>query len=36
MRRPSRTDLEFTMLLFLVGAPLAYYTIKGLMIALAG
>lgn len=35
MRRPTKTDLEFTMLLFLVLAPLAYFTVRGL-IALFG
>ena len=35
MRRPDRAELEFTMLLFCVLAPLAYFTVRGLF-ALAG
>jgi hypothetical protein len=30
MRRPTRDELEFTMLLFLVVVPLAYFTVRGL------
>lgn len=30
MRRPTLAELEFTILLFLVLAPLAYFTIRGL------
>ena len=35
MRRPDKAELEFTILLFVVLAPMAYYTVRGLM-ALAG
>ncbi len=31
MRRPDRTELEFTMLLFAGLAPLAYYTVQYVM-----
>jgi hypothetical protein len=30
MRRPDRTELEFTILLFCVLAPLAYFTVRAL------
>jgi hypothetical protein len=35
VRRPEHTDLQFAMLLFMVVAPMAYFTLRGL-IALAG
>ena len=31
MRRPDRAALEFTMLLFCVLAPLAYFAVQGLI-----
>ena len=31
MRRPDRSELEFTILLFLVVAPLAYFSVRGLV-----
>lgn len=31
MRRPSESDLEFTMLLFLVLAPVGYFTVRWLL-----
>jgi hypothetical protein len=31
MRRPDRTELEFTMLLFADLAPLGYYTMRFVM-----
>jgi hypothetical protein len=34
MRQPDRAELDLTMLLFMVLAPLAYFTVRGL-IALA-
>ena len=35
MRRPDRAELEVAMLAFMVLAPMAYFTVRG-MIALAG
>lgn len=35
MRHPDRAELKFSMLLFMVVAPMAYYTIRG-MFALFG
>jgi hypothetical protein len=31
MRRPTFAELEFTILLFCVLAPMAYFTVRGLM-----
>lgn len=36
MRRPDKAELEFTMLALMVLAPLAYFSVRGLMALIGG
>ena len=36
MRRPDKAELEFAMLAFMVLAPMAYFTVRGLMALVGG
>jgi hypothetical protein len=36
MRRPTFAELEFTILLFCVLAPMAYFTVRGLIAIVGG